>query len=187
MVLGDVPKEWTIGDPGKQISLKIETSGFSGGVATRTIHDATGGLKELIAVNDSVWLELKSTDSSFAITADTRNHHRSVLDGDPVKFSWTVRAINQPVADSTSLTLVPWTLSCNTGRLVEGEDRPYTVKVHVTGMSVFENMLKWCEDHFARIAGLLATLAGIFAYFKGWFKRKDKSETAAATGGVSDK
>ena len=192
LVLGIVPKKWTIGEATKEVSLRIDAEGFSGTGGQTAGRDTAVGAKDLIAVNDSVWLELKSTDSSFSITANAKNVHRSLLDGDPVKFSWNVRAIHEPATDSTALTLVPWTMSCNTGRLIEGAERPYTVNVHVSMGGWIDRTLAWLESHLTRVAGLLAVIAGILGYFNRWhiglaglFKKKDKSDPPSTTGGVN--
>ena len=180
MVVSDLPNKWTVGET-RDVTATIDPGEYTRVVQEiRANRDLGDDRKDLIAVNDSVLLELRSVDTSFAIVDPGRKNKALALLDKPVNFTWTVSAKKQPASDSAEIVIDAYTIDCATGKLDFESHVSYHVKVKITAGGWFKAALTWLNKSLTEIAGILAIIAGIIAYFKGWFggllKRKEKKE-----------
>ena len=174
LLIDELKSKWTVGDS-ERVVMEVRANGNN---VVLGEHHHTDKASDLIAVNDSLFLKLISPDGSFKIYSDNEEVPRKVKPASPLIFTWGVKAVKAPSTDSTTLIIVPHTLDCD-GIMTPWPDRPYKVKVSITTSDKIDEGLSWIEKHLTKLLSILGLIAGVLAYFKGWFGKLFGGKKAA--------
>lgn len=178
---------WTKGDS-QRVELTIDPRPLSVRI-TGNGQDSSpeNSSPALIPINDSLRIEVVSREGFFTVTPGKNNRTRSIRVKDRLVFDfWIVAKGDKDFhADSATLDLIPYTILCGdtSGSVEPREALPYSVTIKVTGDQWWDEVVKWLNDKLVALGALLAAIAAVIGYFKGWFgglfKRKEKPEGGA--------
>ncbi len=131
-----------------------------------------------ILVHERVFVLLTGDKEVFAIDPLPGNDTADFNGHEEIEFTWAVKPLK--TAENVTLTVTPFSRDCR-GKMHKSPSQQGSVKVKIYFRGWWEKLMDDPMKAISYLGGLLAGISAILGYFKGWFKRKEKGESAAAT------